>query len=51
MIGIRSFSSAKIVNSSIKRMGVIGAGQMGVGIALVSALKAKTPVLLLGIIL
>ncbi|KAJ3228101.1 hypothetical protein HK099_006726 [Clydaea vesicula] len=35
--------------STIKKpslLGVVGAGQMGLGIALVSALKAKTPVLL-----
>ena len=30
----------------IHRLGVLGAGQMGTGIALVSALRAKVPVLL-----
>jgi 3-hydroxybutyryl-CoA dehydrogenase len=30
----------------IKQLGVLGAGQMGTGIALVSALRAKVPVLL-----
>jgi 3-hydroxybutyryl-CoA dehydrogenase len=30
----------------IKTLGVLGAGQMGTGIALVSALRAKVPVLL-----
>ncbi|KAF4563053.1 hypothetical protein EYR40_007228 [Pleurotus pulmonarius] len=35
-----------IVAHNIRRIGVMGAGQMGTGIALVSALRAKVPVLL-----
>lgn len=34
-------------NHSVKRIGVIGAGQMGIGITLVAAQTAQTPVLLL----
>ncbi|KAF7428908.1 hypothetical protein PC9H_008142 [Pleurotus ostreatus] len=35
-----------IVAHNIRKIGVMGAGQMGTGIALVSALRAKVPVLL-----
>ena len=35
-----------IVNHGIRKLGVLGAGQMGTGIALVSALRAKVPVLI-----
>jgi 3-hydroxybutyryl-CoA dehydrogenase len=38
--------SANLIAHGIKRLGVLGAGQMGTGIALVSAAKAKVPVLL-----
>lgn len=38
--------AATLVPHGIRRLGVLGAGQMGTGIALVSALRAKTPVLL-----
>jgi len=34
------------VSHGIRQLGVLGAGQMGTGIALVSALRAKVPVLL-----
>ncbi|TEB38128.1 3-hydroxybutyryl-CoA dehydrogenase [Coprinellus micaceus] len=38
--------AANLVPHGIRRLGVLGAGQMGMGIALVSALRAKVPVLL-----
>ena len=34
------------ISHGIRQLGVLGAGQMGTGIALVSALRAKVPVLL-----
>lgn len=34
------------ISHGIRTLGVLGAGQMGTGIALVSALRAKVPVLL-----
>ncbi|KAH0432815.1 3-hydroxybutyryl- dehydrogenase [Colletotrichum kahawae] len=46
---IRAFSSTPRVASAtggVKRLGVIGAGQMGLGIALVAATKAQVPVTL-----
>ncbi|KAI8157361.1 putative 3-hydroxybutyryl-CoA dehydrogenase [Colletotrichum sp. SAR 10_70] len=46
---IRAFSSTPRVASAtggVKRLGVIGAGQMGLGIALVAAQKAQVPVTL-----
>ncbi|CAI0647611.1 unnamed protein product [Colletotrichum noveboracense] len=46
---IRAFSSTPMVASAtggVKRLGVIGAGQMGLGIALVAAQKAQVPVTL-----
>ncbi|KAI0442642.1 3-hydroxybutyryl-CoA dehydrogenase [Xylaria telfairii] len=43
----RKFSSSPARNAAeVKRLGVIGAGQMGLGIALVAALKAGVPVTL-----
>ncbi|KAH8821624.1 3-hydroxyacyl-CoA dehydrogenase [Xylogone sp. PMI_703] len=43
----RRFSSSPIAAAlEVKRLGVIGAGQMGLGIALVAALKANVPVTL-----
>ncbi|KAK3326535.1 3-hydroxyacyl-CoA dehydrogenase [Apodospora peruviana] len=48
--GIRHFSSACLRRSAaaaeVKRLGVVGAGQMGLGIALVAAQKAQVPVTL-----
>ncbi|TFK26340.1 hypothetical protein FA15DRAFT_667647 [Coprinopsis marcescibilis] len=38
--------AATLVPHGIRRLGVLGAGQMGTGIALVSAMRAKVPVLL-----
>jgi len=38
--------AASLVPHGIRRLGVLGAGQMGTGIALVSAMRAKVPVLL-----
>ncbi|KAJ5015100.1 putative 3-hydroxybutyryl-CoA dehydrogenase [Colletotrichum sp. SAR 10_99] len=46
---IRAFSSTPRVASAtggVKRLGVVGAGQMGLGIALVAAQKAQVPVTL-----
>ncbi|ELR06636.1 3-hydroxybutyryl-CoA dehydrogenase [Pseudogymnoascus destructans 20631-21] len=44
----RTFSSSPIVAAgSVKKLGVIGAGQMGLGIALVAARNAGVPVTLL----
>ncbi|KAF9881225.1 3-hydroxybutyryl- dehydrogenase [Colletotrichum karsti] len=46
---VRSFSSTPRVASAtggVKRLGVIGAGQMGLGIALVAAQRAQVPVTL-----
>ncbi|KAB8338934.1 hypothetical protein FH972_021874 [Carpinus fangiana] len=45
----RAFSSTPRPSAAaeIKKLGVIGAGQMGLGIALVAASKAKVPVLLI----
>ncbi|THH15048.1 hypothetical protein EW146_g5370 [Bondarzewia mesenterica] len=37
---------AQVVTHGIKTLGVLGAGQMGLGIAYVAALRAKVPVLL-----
>ncbi|KAF2665957.1 hypothetical protein BT63DRAFT_377159 [Microthyrium microscopicum] len=42
---LRSFSSSS-VQMEVKKLGVIGAGQMGLGIALVAAQRAKVPVTL-----
>ncbi|KAK4864291.1 hypothetical protein LT330_010084 [Penicillium expansum] len=43
----RNFSSTSAVRAAeVKSLGVIGAGQMGLGIALVAAQKAKVPVTL-----
>ncbi|KAH8161760.1 hypothetical protein CIB48_g6481 [Xylaria polymorpha] len=43
----RTFSSSPVRNvAEVKRLGVIGAGQMGLGIALVAARKAGVPVTL-----
>ncbi|KAI1108979.1 3-hydroxybutyryl-CoA dehydrogenase [Nemania sp. NC0429] len=46
--GARHFSSSPARNAAteVKRLGVIGAGQMGLGIALVAAQKAGVPVIL-----
>jgi len=38
--------SSPLVAHGIKRLGVLGAGQMGTGIAMVSAVRAKVPVLI-----
>ncbi|EAU91705.2 3-hydroxybutyryl-CoA dehydrogenase [Coprinopsis cinerea okayama7 len=38
--------ASTLVPHGIRRLGVLGAGQMGTGIALVSAMRAKVPVLL-----
>ncbi|KAI0552632.1 3-hydroxybutyryl-CoA dehydrogenase [Xylaria curta] len=44
---LRTFSSSPARNAAeVKRLGVIGAGQMGLGIALVAAQKAGVPVTL-----
>ncbi|KAB5575862.1 3-hydroxyacyl-CoA dehydrogenase [Coniochaeta sp. 2T2.1] len=44
---LRCFSSTTYRSAAeVKRLGVVGAGQMGLGIALVAALKAKVPVTL-----
>jgi len=43
-VGRRSFSVSATMAAEIKRLGVVGAGQMGLGIALVAAQKAKIPV-------
>ncbi|KAG0245404.1 hypothetical protein BGW41_000031 [Actinomortierella wolfii] len=45
--GAKTFSSAASSTHGIKRVGVLGAGQMGLGIALVAANVSKLPVLLL----
>ncbi|PQE16731.1 3-hydroxybutyryl- dehydrogenase protein [Rutstroemia sp. NJR-2017a BBW] len=43
----RTFSSSRVLASQeVKKLGVIGAGQMGLGIALVAAQKAGVPVTL-----
>ena len=43
----RSLGGSKMsINHGIRTLGVLGAGQMGTGIALVSALRARVPVLL-----
>ncbi|KAH0156130.1 hypothetical protein KCU67_g8441, partial [Aureobasidium melanogenum] len=42
----RQFSASVRSNAEVKKLGVIGAGQMGLGIALVAALRAKVPVTL-----
>jgi len=42
----RQFSSTPVVGAEIKKLGVIGAGQMGLGIALVAAQRAQVPVTL-----
>ncbi|KAK4946547.1 hypothetical protein LTR10_014399 [Elasticomyces elasticus] len=42
----RQFSSSPAPNFEVKKLGVIGAGQMGLGIALVAAQKAQVPVTL-----
>ncbi|KAI1171251.1 3-hydroxyacyl-CoA dehydrogenase [Nemania sp. FL0916] len=43
----RQFSSSAVRNAAeVKRLGVVGAGQMGLGIALVAAQKAGVPVTL-----
>ncbi|EFQ27977.1 3-hydroxyacyl-CoA dehydrogenase [Colletotrichum graminicola] len=47
---LRAFSSTSAVASAtggVKRLGVIGAGQMGLGIALVAAQRAQVPVTLI----
>ncbi|KAL1963265.1 hypothetical protein VTN77DRAFT_8488 [Rasamsonia byssochlamydoides] len=47
-IARRSFSStAGLAAAEVKKLGVIGAGQMGLGIALVAAQKAQIPVTLI----
>uniref|UniRef100_A0A093XH42 Putative 3-hydroxybutyryl-CoA dehydrogenase n=1 Tax=Talaromyces marneffei PM1 TaxID=1077442 RepID=A0A093XH42_TALMA len=45
----RHFSSStnKLAAAEVKKLGVIGAGQMGLGIALVAAQKAEVPVVLI----
>ncbi|KAK3994796.1 3-hydroxyacyl-CoA dehydrogenase [Cladorrhinum sp. PSN332] len=44
---VRSFSSSAVRPAAeVKRLGVVGAGQMGLGIALVAATKARVPVTL-----
>ncbi|EAA29536.1 hypothetical protein GE21DRAFT_8006 [Neurospora crassa] len=46
-MGARAFSSTCARNAAeVKRLGVVGAGQMGLGIALVAATKARVPVTL-----
>ncbi|KAK9447120.1 3-hydroxybutyryl-CoA dehydrogenase [Limtongia smithiae] len=42
-----NFSTTAVVASDVKRLAVIGAGQMGLGIALVASSKAKVPVTLI----
>ena len=42
----RSFASASVLRRDVDRAGVLGAGQMGLGIAVVIANVAKTPVTL-----
>ncbi|KAI5303256.1 hypothetical protein KEM56_007746 [Ascosphaera pollenicola] len=42
----RQFSSSPAVAAAINKLGVIGAGQMGLGIALVAARNAQLPVVL-----
>ena len=42
----RTTSASMSITHGIRTIGVLGAGQMGTGIALVSALRAKVPVLL-----
>ncbi len=41
-----SYTPKMSISHGIRTLGVLGAGQMGTGIALVSALRAKVPVLL-----
>jgi len=41
-----TMAASTLVAHGIKRLGVLGAGQMGTGIAMVSALRAGVPVLL-----
>ncbi|KAK5942632.1 hypothetical protein PMZ80_005197 [Knufia obscura] len=41
----RQFSSTPMTAAEIKKLGVVGAGQMGLGIALVAAQKAEVPVI------
>ncbi|KAI9873319.1 MAG: hypothetical protein M1830_000549 [Pleopsidium flavum] len=43
---VRQFSSAPTSSGEVTRLGVVGAGQMGLGIALVAAQKAQVPVIL-----
>ncbi|KAF9157677.1 hypothetical protein DFQ26_008475 [Actinomortierella ambigua] len=45
--GIKTFSSTASLAHGVKRVGVLGAGQMGLGIALVAANVSKLPVLIL----
>ncbi|EXJ67252.1 3-hydroxybutyryl-CoA dehydrogenase [Cladophialophora psammophila CBS 110553] len=42
----RQFSSTPSMGFEVKKLGVVGAGQMGLGIALVAAQKAQVPVTL-----
>ncbi|KIW74862.1 hypothetical protein Z517_11632 [Fonsecaea pedrosoi CBS 271.37] len=42
----RQFSSTPSLGFEVKKLGVVGAGQMGLGIALVAAQKAQVPVTL-----
>ncbi|KAI1625483.1 3-hydroxybutyryl-CoA dehydrogenase [Exophiala viscosa] len=42
----RQFSSSSASKFEVKKLGVVGAGQMGLGIALVAAQKAQVPVTL-----
>merc|ERR1712230_172828 len=43
----RQFSSSPATQFEVKKLGVIGAGQMGLGIALVAAQRAQVPVKLI----
>ncbi|KAI9793044.1 MAG: hypothetical protein M1816_000942 [Peltula sp. TS41687] len=43
---VRPFASSPASNSEVQRLGVVGGGQMGLGIALVAAQKAQIPVTL-----
>lgn len=45
-IQTRAFSSSARTLRSVQKLGVLGAGQMGLGIALVAAKVAQTPVTL-----
>jgi len=42
----RTFASGSALRAEVKRLGVLGSGQMGLGIALTAARNAKTPVVL-----